>query len=235
MSVPGDEAMDNGQGRGGKRVVLWGVAAIVVLAVLLQTTRMVVRQRALAPRNFVLGRLTQAVSMIQYYERAHGTLPPLFSTSPEGDKLLSWRVHLFLFDGPNGKIEGVRVDEPWNSPANRIAAAQHLDKASFFSLQDNQPDPRTRILAVTGPNSLWDATTGLPQGELNGSRPLLMLVAVATSRYHWMEPEDIREDELLRLIDAGETIYCISTWGSEGILKKRDGSLFLDKTFTVPF
>lgn len=227
--------MNNGQGRGATRVVLWCVAATVVLAVFVQTSRMVPHQRKLAHESLVVGRLCRAALLIQNYEAREGAPPPIFSTSSKGDKLLSWRALVLLFDGPDGGIDGLRVDEPWNSPANRIAATHNLDGAAAFSFQDVRRDPTTQILAVVGPDSLWDAATGLPKGKLNAQPEMVMLVGGVTSNFHWMEPGDIREDELRRLLNAGETLYGVSTLGRYGMLTIRDGRIVIDpkdaKTF----
>jgi len=227
--------MSNWHGDRVRKVVLWCVAAIVVLVLFVQATRMVLHGREGARRSNVVGRLYQVAFMIRNYEGAEGAPPPVFSTSPEGEKLLSWRALVFLFDGPDGNLVGVRLDEPWNSSTNRIAAARNSDKSSYFSFPNSQPDSTAQILAVVGPNSLWDATTGLPKGKLKEQSEMVMLVARDTAKFHWMEPRDIHEDDLRRLLDTGEVIFGISTLGKYGIVTTRDGRLAIDPNYREAF
>lgn len=207
-------------------MALWCVAAIVVLAVFSQVGRMVLHQRKLAHKSQILGRLSQIALMIENYQAREGMPPPCFTTSLEGEKLLSWRALVLHFEEDG--VDGLHLDEPWNSPANRMAAHHNLDKARWFSFQEVQRDPAPQILAVVGPNSLWHATTGRAKGKLNTAPEMVMLVGGITSQLHWMEPGDISEAELRHLLNAGEILYGRSTFGNYGMLTVRNNRLVID-------
>ena len=63
-----------------------------------------------------LQRIGKAVHM---FEREHGRLVAQFSQDQEGNRLLSWRVHLLPYLGHQELFDQFHLSEPWNSPHNK--------------------------------------------------------------------------------------------------------------------
>ena len=153
---------------GVQRISRWAVTiavAIVSLIVLSGTWRYVIENRALAHRSRIVGRLSQAAFILKCYEFNNGILPPAFTNTTSGARLHSWRV-LCLLDPPNNSTSnGIQLKEPWDSPANQAAAVTNHDgSSSYFTL--TRDESTACVLAVTGPNSLWDPETGSPNGSI---------------------------------------------------------------------
>ena len=186
----------------------------------------VLDQRELAASSRLFGRLSQAKLMISNYEFSHGLPPPTFTVSPEGARLHGWRAIVLSEPGNDSGLPGIRLQERWDSTANQIAATRNGDSAEWFSVTEDTNSPGC-ILAVTGPNSLWNSTTGAPQGTITSMPNVVILVAVPASAIDWLEPQDIQEAEVQELLDAGATIYGISTSGQYGTVSMKKGILYI--------
>ncbi len=210
-----------------------GLIGIIFLAG--KTLSFVSHHQSIAARSRELGRLSQVALLLNNYRENHGTFPPVFTQSTSGSRLQSWRVLVLLkpADGESMDTDSLpskfRMEEPWNSPANHDAAIKNRCFAGFFTQSDDHYHS-TNILAVTGSNSLWATETGVPRGASKSQSNVLMLVAVPESEFHkseihWMEPRDIQESELLRQLEAGETLCGITASGKYGAVGVQDGIL----------
>ncbi len=51
----------------------------------------------------------------------------------------------------------------------------------------------------------------------------VMLVAISAWEAHWMEPRDIQEPDLLKLLRSGKTVHGITAAGRYGSVSVLDG------------
>ncbi len=144
-------------------------------------------------------RMTALGTDLRNYEQAHGHLPPAAILSPEGKKLLSWRVALLPYIGEKKLYDQFRLDEPWNSPHNR----ELLDKIPAMYQPPSfpgvgvaaPPKDHTYFQVLVGPGTAFEGKEGLrlaqdfPDGVSN-----TLLVVEAAKPVPWTSPEDVTYD-----------------------------------------
>lgn len=132
------------------------------------------------------------------YEYTHKSLPAHASYSPEGQPLLSWRVHIlpFLEEVQSSKLyEEFHLDEPWNSPHNRQLIARMPEV--FQCLGFKREDGKTNYLAVVGKDCAFDGSSeGMDIGNIkDGTGNTILLVETDADRaVEWTKPNDLRAD-----------------------------------------
>ncbi|MEX2118193.1 MAG: DUF1559 domain-containing protein [Pirellulales bacterium] len=167
-------------------VILLSVVIMVAVAVLpaLQTAG---KGRPSACRNnlYNLGRA------LEMYHARYGSFPPAFIADAGGKPMHSWRVLLLPYLERNELYRRYRFDEPWDGPNNRLLAKEVLD--IFSCPTDDRARPGdTNYVAVVGPRTMWPAPASAGKDDAaDGSHNTLLLVEVASSGIHWMEPRDL--------------------------------------------
>lgn len=71
-----------------------------------------------------MNNLKQIGIALHSYHDAHGSLPPQYTASKNGKKLLSWRVHILPYIEQQNLYQQFKLDEPWDSPHNKKLIAQ---------------------------------------------------------------------------------------------------------------
>ncbi len=65
------------------------------------------------------------------------------------------------------------------------------------------------IFALVGPDSIWEAATGLPKGTTAEHPNAILLISVPKSDIEPLQPSDITEDEVRQMVDNGEEVLFI--------------------------
>ncbi len=139
----------------------------------------------------VSNQLKQIGLAIHSYHDQHQYLPPKYSVTPEGARLLSWRVHLLPFLGEEALYKEFHLGEPWDSEHNKKLIAR---MPAFYGVgTDGLPPGSTRIQFPMIENSLWfgqgpprklsDITDGLSN----------TIIASYCDKVHastWTQPDD---------------------------------------------
>jgi hypothetical protein len=148
--------------------------------------------------------LRQLAQAVQRYHKAHGELPPPAIYHPAtGKPLLSWRVALlpYLGEAEAGLYNRFRLQEPWDSPANK----ELLRQMPLVYRAVNWPGPvgQTYYQAFVGPGAALEPT-GKPGGPLGvKGRPLseitdgpanTVLIVEAGRSVPWTSPQDLAFD-----------------------------------------
>lgn len=105
-------------------------------------------------------RLQQIGFAMVNYEGSFSRFPLSSTFDDNGNRLLSWRVHVLPFLGQQSLYERFNLDEPWDSPNNLPLAFEM--PAAYRSAGDASDSVTTRFQTFNGP----DAPFGrLPDGE----------------------------------------------------------------------
>jgi hypothetical protein len=82
--------------------------------------------------------------------------------------------------------------EPWDGPNNSKLHGEFLKIFSCPSRPRAQPRTDTSYVVVVGPKTMWPGTKATKLADLtDGTTNTLMLVEIANSGIHWMEPRDL--------------------------------------------
>ena len=149
---------------------------------------------------------------LQGYESQHGTLPPLCLRDNQRKPVHSWRA--LILPHLDGKEWFKRLDlsRPWNSDHNRkIIDAVPLEEWTWFArdLPARGFPVSTHILAYLGPNSIWDAKTDAPIGRTGEHPGAILLVSIPESNIRPLQPGDITENEIRKLVEDGHEVLFI--------------------------
>lgn len=137
------------------------------------------------------------------YHDQYDRFPPQHVADAEGRPMHSWRVLIlpYLSESDANKVyQQYRFDEPWNGPNNQQLAAQLGNHFRCRTTNAAEPGSHltTHYAAVTGPGTAWPGPTEtLLEDIADGSDNTVMLVEIADSDIHWMEPRDVTLEEAL--------------------------------------
>jgi Protein of unknown function (DUF1559) len=164
-------------------------------------TRAVTDAREAARSSQCLGRLKQIGLALLNYESRNGSFPPAYVADAQGKPLYSWRVLLMAeLDRTEGLFGGrlagrFHFDEPWNSPINRKLHNLPLLTGVFQcpSVPHSGGSTETSYLAVVAPGTMFpsDGTSRRLADVTDGPENTLIVVEVARTGIHWMEPREL--------------------------------------------
>lgn len=134
-----------------------------------------------------------ALAMHIYHDR-HKRFPPAASESDDGEKLLSWRVHLLPYLEQAALYEKFHLDEPWDSDHNKKLIAEMPKVFACPSLELGEG--KTSYLAPTGEHGLLKGTERVRIRDIrDGTSNTIMIVdAAADSAVIWTKPDDLEVD-----------------------------------------
>lgn len=144
------------------------------------------------------GQMYYLYGAIRNYHAEHGHFPPAFVAGPDGTPWHSWRVLLLPYLEEDIVYQQYRFDEPWNGPNNSKLA----DRISLQVFQcPSGPNCDRTLFAdycvVTGAGKAFPGSeTSALKNVLNSRSKTIVLVEVANSDIHWMEPRDLALDDL---------------------------------------
>lgn len=142
------------------------------------------------------------LALLQYHQQ-YGMFPPQYVADAEGRPMHSWRVLILPYLQESDTLavyEKYRFDEPWNGPHNRELATQV--RWSFRCPSTDAAEPAfpqaTHYVAVAGPGTAWPGPSGTRRDDIaDGCGNTILLVEIAGSDIHWMEPRDATLEEVL--------------------------------------
>ena len=134
-----------------------------------------------------------AIALLQH-EAKFGEFPARASFDAQGKPLLSWRVHLLPYLDQQALYKQFKLDEPWDSPANRALIAR---MPSIYQNPSAPPAPgKAHYLAVRGKGTLFEGDKPRKIGEIqDGASRTIAVVEVDPERaVEWTKPEDWESD-----------------------------------------
>ena len=201
------------------RGLLIGVT-LLVCAIGLVT--LFVRQADVRRRqNEIRNALRQAYLSVSGFDDARRRLPAAIFTSPDGKPLSSWRFQVAPYWGINW-LGRQNYDAAWDASINAQprAMAYYANSTKFL---DDSP-PTTNVFAVSGPDTAFEVGEHPKVSKyqlLNVPADSILLMEVADSNTHWMQPGDYDVEKLLAATGRlGDTV--------QGLLNDRIHILFAD-------
>ncbi|HEY2250622.1 MAG TPA: DUF1559 domain-containing protein [Planctomycetaceae bacterium] len=173
--------------------------------------------------------LKQIGLALHNYHDEFGCFPPAFIADANGRPMHSWRVLLLPYLDQAPLYVQYRFDEPWDGPNNRKLADKILpifNCPSEVHGDGKSAATMTSYVAVVGPETAWPGNTATSIRDIkDGTSNTLLIVEVANSRIHWMEPRDLHVVQMAPTINAkfGQGISSLHTGGAHALLA--DGSV----------
>jgi type II secretory pathway pseudopilin PulG len=178
-------------------VLLAGLCVVGLLVALLLPA--VSRVREAAARVQTSNNLKQIGLAMHNYHGVNGHFPLPALKTRDGRPGLSWRVAILPYIEQESLYRQFKLDEPWDSPANR-QAARFMPKP-FLSVGDPEGTDLTHFRVFVGGGAMfeWDKKTGLgPETEQkaglgDGSQNTIMVIEAAEA-VPWSKPEELEYD-----------------------------------------
>lgn len=139
--------------------------------------------------------LEQIASAVSLYESDYGCFPPAYTTDADGNRLHSWRTLLLPYLGEEELYKKLNLEEPWDSPANRLWHDTPVDV--FQCPADSSGSPTdTNYVMIVGGEGLFDGGEPLKAVDVtDGTSKTILLIEMRGTKIHWMAPEDLRWEE----------------------------------------
>jgi hypothetical protein len=114
----------------------------------------------------------------------------------DGKPLLSWRVAILPYIDQQGQAlhDKFHLDEPWNSPHNKMLLNQMPDVYAPV-LRTDEPRGSTYYQVFTGPGALFEDELGPRLQNVKDGTSNTIMVVEAGSPVPWTKPEDISYDK----------------------------------------
>jgi len=151
-------------------------------------------------RSQCANNLKQIALALLNYEHQHGCFPPAYLCDKHGKPMHSWRVLLLPYVESNATYKKYNFNEPWNGPNNRLLA-EYMPLGyvcpAAYKAGANRP-PMTSYVVVTGANTAFPGCESRRLKEItDDKRETVLVVEVANSDIHWMEPRDPSSEDVL--------------------------------------
>jgi hypothetical protein len=174
--------------------VLIGVVALLLLCGgFVWLAQLVDAAREAARQTACRGRMSQLSMALYNYHDVYGSFPPATVADANGRPMHSWRVLLLPFLEQKRVYDEYDFSEPWDGPHNRTLAGRiNLDAFHCHSGSHGSNSPVTDYVVVTGLETLFPVEEVASLGDISdGPENTILLVEIADSDIHWMEPRDL--------------------------------------------
>ena len=161
--------------------------------------------REAARRSQCMNNLKQIALAMHNYHDVNNCFPPAVITDKDGRPMRSWRVAILPYMEQSPLFERYKSNEPWDGPSNRNL--HNITVPTYRCPSDPGPanSTETNYVMIVGKDSFG----GLPNEAIHmrdirdGLSNTIMIVEVAGSGIHWMEPRDLSVEEIQRRINDG--------------------------------
>jgi prepilin-type processing-associated H-X9-DG protein len=173
-----------------------------------------------------------ALAMLNYHD-TYRRFPPAYHVDASGKPNHSWRVLVWPFIQA-GPIPPYRLSEPWNGPQNATLASS---MPHCLRCPDDSSSPKlmTNYVAIVGKGTMWSAPRSMDIADLkDGTSNTLMIVEIAHSDIHWMEPRDLPVEELAAWLDPKHKPQLLGNHVEGGMVAYADGHVeMLSRDVTI--
>jgi hypothetical protein len=139
--------------------------------------------------------MKQIALALHNFHGTHKRFPAAMYSDKQGRPLSSWRFQIVPY------LESIMLDIPydlrWDDPANGLMSSWAYPPYCWSS-----ETPHTRIVAVTGPGTAFDETKVATLADIDPDT--ILVVEIAESQIHWMEPRDLPWEAITEATLRGE-------------------------------
>jgi hypothetical protein len=193
------------------RWVWSGLAGTLIAGGLLVWLAVAIRHaRHDAEKSECKGKLSQISLALSNYHADYGCYPPAYVADENGRPMHSWRVLLLPYWDAGDFYRRYRFDEPWDGPNNRKLGAEANTPCTLYHCPSDWRETggadnsrMTNYVVVRSPETAWNGTRSASRIDITddpASTPLV--VEVANSGIHWMEPRDLDLSEMAATINS---------------------------------
>lgn len=207
---------------------------LVIVSLMIPSTG----SRPVTPRSNCHNNLRQIAVALHCYHDTYGSFPPAYIADKNGRPMHSWRVLILPFMEQQQVYDLYRFDEPWDGPNNRRLHGHGLPYIRCpAEVARGQRDPMTETsyVVVVGSKTAFPGDKCVALGDIaDDHENTILVVEVAGSGIHWMEPRDLHVTQMARAINPakGQGISSRHKLGAHAILA--DGSVqYLDAVQTT--
>jgi hypothetical protein len=152
--------------------------------------------REAARRAQCTNNLKQIGLAMHNYHDTYKCFPPAYIPDEDGEPMHSWRVLILPFMEQGYVYDQYNFDEPWDSPANLALADTMINPYQCPSSPASDLS-ETSYAVIEGPGALFDGPNAYKISDVtDGTSNTIMVVEVAGSGIHWMEPRDLELEQL---------------------------------------
>lgn len=129
------------------------------------------------------------------YHAMHGCFPPAYLADTNGKPAHSWRVLILPFIEQEALYRAYRFDEPWNGPNN----FKLVERMPQIFHMPSEPDSTsiTNIVTIVGPDTAFPGSKSTRIKDFtDGLDQTILLTEIAASDIAWLEPRDLRAEEM---------------------------------------
>jgi prepilin-type processing-associated H-X9-DG protein len=165
----------------------------ILLALLLPAVQ---AAREAARRAACINNMKQLGLSLHNFHDANKHFPAIVDPDNPQQPPCSWRVQVLPYVEENARFQQYDPSQPWNGPNNRMLE----DPMPTTYRCPSNPDAAgldTDYLAVVGPKAVFrDVGSTSFRNITDGTSNTIMLAESHTSGIHWMEPRDMKTDDL---------------------------------------
>jgi len=190
-------------------------------------------------RHRCMNNLKQIGLALTVYHDRHGRFPPAYVADESGKPMHSWRVLLLPFLEEKGLYDAYNFDEPWDGPNNSklheyIASCYRCPTETRDESAANATD--TSYVVVVGPGTMFPGEAPVVMRDIrDGLSRTIMVVEIADSGIHWMEPRDLHVVQMAPDINAKAGQGVSSRHGTGAIVLFADGHVeYIDRQSHTP-
>lgn len=167
-------------------------AVLVTLGLGFYLVEGVKEAREAARASACKGRFAQLLLALHNYHEAYGSFPPAYLTDEQGQPMHSWRVLILPYIEQQEIYDQYKFDEPWNSPHN-LALSEKAHTAYFHCPSGpHENSPITDYVVVVGEGTAFPGSRSTSMDDFqDGLEDTILIVEIANSDIHWMEPGDL--------------------------------------------
>jgi prepilin-type processing-associated H-X9-DG protein len=185
------------------QIFKWGFLLIFGLGFVFSLFMPISGPREPSRRMQCLNQVRNIALALQNYHANYGSFPPACITDESGRPMHSWRVLILPYLDRHDVYEAYSFDEPWNGPNN--SKLQDVVISVFCCPQDHGRGKSTvtSYVAVVGPETIWPGSSCTKFDDVSdGLDNTLLIVEVANSGIHWMEPRDLDASKMPLTVNA---------------------------------
>jgi prepilin-type processing-associated H-X9-DG protein len=181
-----------------------GAYSAVSIGLLLPAVQKV---REAAARMSGQNNLKQIGLALHNYHDTYGHFPSAAPATPNGPKdpkkRLSWRVHILPFIEQDNLYKQFKLDEPWDSEANK-KAAEAMPRV-YMDPRADAPPGTTFYKVFTGKDAMFELSDrGRRITEITDGTSNTIMVVAGGEPVHWARPDDVEFDPTKPLPDLGK-------------------------------